>query len=244
MNQKKTICIDAGHGGSDPGAIANGMRESDITFEVSIILKGLLEQAGFNVILTRTEAFINPGINGRFQFANVNGADYFVSIHVNAGGGTGAETFYYTGKNDSAFARTVNDAYASTMGLRNRGLKHDTQTHVGSLGVLRHTTMPAILLELAFIDSPSTNPDVSLLRNARHAMAVAVCEGVCKHINVRVNVEPIALPTLNIDVLGTVKNIHGFIKDGESFVRLTEYSAALGYKAAWDEKRRIPVITK
>jgi len=131
------ICLDAGHGGSDPGAVANGLKESVVAFEVVNFLKKRLERAGVEVVLSRPNAENNPGINERWQFANGSRADYFLSIHVNAGGGTGAETFFYRASTDrsrrsEAFSRAVNDNYAHKMGLRNRGVKPDTQTHIGN----------------------------------------------------------------------------------------------------------------
>ena len=65
-----------------------------------------------------------------------------------------------------------------------RGVKIDTQTAVGSLGVLRHTRMPAILIELAFIDSPPSNPDVDILRNRRQDMAQAIASGLFQFLGV------------------------------------------------------------
>lgn len=172
------IYIDAGHGGRDPGAVGNGMRESDIVLEVSRTLGNILTQAGVDVRYSRTDDSF-PAISERWGAANSWGADYFISIHANAGGGTGAETFIAaTKQGDRAFAQAVNDTLAAAMGLRNRGVKLDTQAAVGSLGVLRNTRMPALLIELAFIDSPASNPDVNILRNRRADMAQALAKGI------------------------------------------------------------------
>jgi hypothetical protein len=73
------------------------------------------------------------------------------------------------------------------MGLTNHGVKPDTQTHVGSLGVLRFSSMPAILVELAFIDSPLHNPDVAILRDRRPDMARALADGVFKFLCISVS---------------------------------------------------------
>jgi N-acetylmuramoyl-L-alanine amidase len=184
MPSKKVIVLDAGHGGSDPGAVGNNMREADITLALTGLLRHELEKAGFTVILSRPRADVNPGIHSRWRLANEHRADYFLSVHVNAGGGTGVETFYYRdgterSRKSETFARCVNDTFAQGMGLRNRGVKPDTLTHHGAIGVLRQTTMPAILVELAFIDSPLTNTDVFILGNRRGDMAYALAKGVC-----------------------------------------------------------------
>jgi N-acetylmuramoyl-L-alanine amidase len=177
-NQQK-IFIDPGHGGRDPGAVGNGMRESNIVLEVAKKFGAIIEIAGFSVLYSRTD---DSSPADRVGAANIWEADYFISIHVNAGGGTGAETFIAATKTDDRiFAQSVNDTYASDMGLRNRGVKLDTETHVRSLGVLRNTRMPAILVELAFIDSPAGNPDVNILLNRRDDMAQALANGIYKY---------------------------------------------------------------
>jgi len=96
----KKIFIDAGHNfsGFNTGAVGNGMREQDITFDVAAKLSRILENAGLEVRLSRPTLQTNLGtdnasaITARWQMSNAWGADIFLSIHANAGGGTGAET--------------------------------------------------------------------------------------------------------------------------------------------------------
>ena len=172
------IFIDAGHGGHDPGAVGNGMRESDITLEVAGLLGERLQQAGLLVRQSRTRDTALT-INERWQAANAWGADYFISIHVNSGGGTGAETLYF--KRDSLeFAQTLQDVYASETGLRNRRIWQRDD-----VGVLRWTNCPSVLLELAFIDSPAHNPDVETLRNRRREMALAAGKGILQFLGIK-----------------------------------------------------------
>ena len=249
---RRIICLDAGHGGGDSGAVANGMREADITLAVTRLLGQQLEFAGFSIIYTRSDTS-GRTINERWQFANAQGADYFISIHVNAGGGTGVETFYF--RNDSKrsrhsenFAHYVNNHYAEATGLRNRGVKPDTQTRLGSIGVLRHTRMPAILVELAFIDSPLHNPDVALLRIRQDAIAFALLDGILKYSTIEAINETEETTTqqanlLTLDILGKEQQVRGFIDNGETFVRLTDFTNALGFVATWDSQRYIPVIS-
>ena len=266
----KTICLDAGHGGPDPGAVANGLREADIAFEVVGGLARILRGEGFEVILSRPQPDVNPGINARWQSANAQGADYFISIHVNAGGGQGAETFYFRDSSERSrrsenFAHYVNNWYAERMGLRNRGVKPDTSTHIGAIGVLRQTRMPAILVELAFIDSPGNNPDVSLLKNQRGRMAGELADAMLLYFGIEGRrgtglaqagsavdaageavkaVEPGAMQTVTMDILGNIQEISGYIDNGATWVRLTDICQALGYVATWDEARRMPKIVR
>ena len=253
-NKKIVICLDAGHGGIDPGAVANGMRESGIVFNVTEILKKKLEKAGVKVVLSRPDANTDPGINPRWQFANQEGADYFISIHVNAGGGTGGETFYYRDNSErsrqsESMAHYVNNRYTEKMGLRNRGVKPDTQTGIGSIGVLRHTKMPAILIELAFIDSPSSNNDVFVLKERQNDIAAELADAILQHLGIKSDqeVDPPEepqpdLPKIYIDIFGDIKGITGYIDNGRTMVWLVDIAEALGHTAIWDNERRIPMI--
>ena len=192
MRVKPKIYIDAGHGGRDPGAVnrQTGLREADVTFEVSRILGDMLEGGGCDVMLSRPpNAQSTLTIDQRIAQANAWGADYYLSIHVNAGGGTGAETFYFRASNlrsqqSAAFAHTINLTYANIMGLRNRGVKPDTQTFLGSIGVLRRPKMPSALVELAFIDALPNAPDINILSNYHVEMANALFVGVMKHLEI------------------------------------------------------------
>jgi len=189
---RKKIFIDAGHnptGTFNTGAVGNGMTEQDIVFDVAKEMEKLL-RGDFDVRLSRPSPDTVLGtnnasaINVRSQMANAWGADIFISIHVNAGGGTGSETFFFDGGNDARSVASnklswvVADTYAREMGLRNRGAKPDTQTHLRAIGVLRNTRMPATLVELAFIDSPQPNPDVGILASFRPEMAEALAKGI------------------------------------------------------------------
>ena len=187
----KKIFIDAGHNYSswNTGAVGNGMREQDITFEVARDLAEILRRAGFETMLSRPTLQTNLGhdnnsaINARWQMSNAWGADYFISIHVNAAGGTGTEAFYWDVTAEQ-FSRTVLDTYCREMGLRNR-----RNVLTSQWGVIRQTNCPAMLIELAFIDSPLTNPDVEILRNRRGDMAAALAKGCFEYFGATMGID-------------------------------------------------------
>ena len=168
------IFIDAGHGGKDPGAVGNGLYEKDIALAVALNLKALPEKYGIETKLSRsTDTYLT--INERYHLANAWGADYFISIHCNAGGGTGAETLYY--KADSkAYAQTLQSAFIDAMGLRDRGVKYRD-----NVGVIRWAKMPAALIELAFID---TVADAVVLKSKQDEMAQAIARGFFKLLSI------------------------------------------------------------
>ena len=100
-NGQHTVVIDPVHGGSDPGAIGiGGLREAEVTLDVSKRVKELLSEKGVSVKMTRDED-IDLDLPPRVSIANKTNADIFVSIHANASGNrkdiNGLETFYYRG---------------------------------------------------------------------------------------------------------------------------------------------------
>jgi len=172
------IFIDAGHNDSgwNTGAEGFGLREQDVNFYVSKKLGDLLTAQGHEVRLSRPTKETNLGtdnnssLNERWRMANEWGADYFISIHCNATGGTGTETFYY--KDDSRdYAQVIQDTFVAEMGLRDRGVKRE------AFAVIRFTNMPSILIELAFIDNAA---DAEVLRYRQDDMAAALALGFSK----------------------------------------------------------------
>lgn len=173
------ICIDSGHNYDkfDTGAIGNGLKEQNVTFEIADKLKTLLMGAGIGVTMTRAHLTDNVGknakdsINERARIANTTKCDLFVSIHCNAGGGTGTETLIVAnGGKAEDLAKCVNDRIVKSLSLKNRGVKARSE-----LGVLRLTNMPAILVETAFIDNKS---DAVLLKDKKDDFAKAIFDGI------------------------------------------------------------------
>ena len=150
----KTIVIDPGHGGKDPGACAGGVREKDIALDVAKKIRAHLQAVGYGVILTReTDVFVE--LRDRARMANAAKADLYVSIHCNSvrdnARATGMEVYHYTHASEASkrAARVIYDKLLPVCGLRGRGVKSQ------DLAVLRETAMPAVLVELGFISNPS-----------------------------------------------------------------------------------------
>lgn len=148
VNQKFKIYVSAGHGGSDPGAVGNGLLEKDCNLYIALAFGRTLEAGGVEVIYSRTKDENDP-VTQEVREANQCGADYAISFHNNAGGGTGSETYYYPGDNRGlAIARCFENVTKAT-GAKSRGEKTTT-----TLYFIRNTKMTAVLNETAFIDSP------------------------------------------------------------------------------------------
>lgn len=147
------ICLDAGHGGTDPGAVGCGLREAEVVLKSAKLLKSMLEAAGHTVYMTRTSN-VDVGLSARASYANGKGVSTFASIHNNAynGSATGIETFCYNnnlGKTSGTQAKNIQSKMVATWPLTNRGAKE------ANYAVVRETSMPATLSELAFIDNCS-----------------------------------------------------------------------------------------
>ena len=93
------IFIDPGHGGTDPGAVGNGLQEKNLTLSIATQIRDMLvsEYENVEVRMSRT-GDTTLSLTERTNMANSWGADYFLSVHINAGGGTGFESFIHTTK--------------------------------------------------------------------------------------------------------------------------------------------------
>lgn len=182
--KNKVITIDPGHGGSDPGAIGpSKYQEKIVTLAVARKVQTLLEKAGAKVIMTRQDDLDVFGANAiavdelkaRSSLANNNKADVFVSIHADAftnpaAGGT--TTYYYQKTQYDAML-----ASALQTNLIEAGKLQDRQTKLANFYVLKHTRMPAVLVELGFI---SNNEEEKLLSSPdfQQKLALGIVRGL------------------------------------------------------------------
>ena len=171
------IAIDAGHGGTELGAIGClNDNEKDINLEISKILKEKLETNGANVIMTREDdSFV--GLNDRVEIANKNNAQIFISIHNNALPdsaahlkSTGSETYYFY-PHSKELAKDVVEALAKETGFKNNGAKAQ------SFAVVRNTNCPSILIEVGYIINPEDNAKL-IDKDYQNKIAEAILHGL------------------------------------------------------------------
>ncbi len=167
------IVVDAGHGGSNPGAVYQGRRESDDALRLATAVGKILEANGYDVTYTRTSD-VTQSVGQKAAIANEEGADLFVSIHRNAGEYpgqySGVQTLIY---DDSGIKKQMAeniDANLAELGFRNAGVSIRP-----NLVVLNSTQMPALLVEAGFIDSDTDN---RLFDSRFQAMAQAIADGI------------------------------------------------------------------
>lgn len=163
------IVIDPGHGGKDPGAISNGLKEKDINLKISKALKEELLRDGFTVKLTREDdRFLS--LKERSDIGNSFKGDLFISIHCNSSLNTdasGTEVFIYNLKNreTKALGERIALEISKSLNLKNRGVKE------GNFAVLRCTKMKAVLIETAFL---SNREDSKKLKENFRLFSVAI----------------------------------------------------------------------
>lgn len=157
----KIITLDPGHGGSDPGAIgASGLKEKQITLEISMRVKELLEKEGAKVFMTRTtdkdvyapNASDRAELQARVNVAEKHNSDLFLSLHINSSvnKSVGGFSSYYYPKtdNDLKIAKAIQDKFAKNFGVDNLGVRQ------ANFYVVKRCSMPATLLEMCFISNP------------------------------------------------------------------------------------------
>lgn len=156
----RVVVIDPGHGGSDPGAIGpDGVKEKDVNLAIAGKVAEILRQQGVNILLTRPGDG-DAGLVERAQLANSNNAEVFVSIHSNSStnsgmGGTATYTYAPAGtplglqrESRLRLARLLQEELVQALGLRDAGVFEE------NFSVLRNTSMPAALVEVAFLSNP------------------------------------------------------------------------------------------
>lgn len=194
------LVLDPGHGGKDPGAQSNEIIEKDLALNLGLKVRDwLLNCYAVDVRMTReTDVFVS--LSDRANFANQLNADYFVSLHHNAGGGEGFESYVYPGTRsgktgqmqDIVHAEVI--AYLRPLGVKDRGKKE------ANFAVLRETKMPAILLENLFVDHEM---DAMLLKDPEvfKELARAIARGIAKAMGL-VELYPLGTPNWKKEAVG------------------------------------------
>lgn len=168
-----SIMLDAGHGGSDPGAVYNGRREKDDTLRLVLAIGQILQNRGVDVEYTRTTDIYETPFQKAIE-ANEAGVDYFVSIHRNSFEQdnivSGVESLVYDLSGIKyRMAENIN-ANLETVGFVNLGVKARP-----NLVVLKRTKMPAVLVEVGFLNS---NTDNQLFDENFNDITLAIADGI------------------------------------------------------------------
>ena len=172
-----TVALDAGHGGSDPGAVYGNRQEKDDVLKLTMAIGNILQNAGINVVYTRTNDIYETPFK-KATDANNSGADYFVSIHRNSSEKnnqySGVETLVFKDSGiRSEMADNINKQLEQ-VGFTNLGI-----TERPNLVVLKRTRMPAVLVEVGFIN---TDADNALFDKEFSNIAQGIADGILQTI--------------------------------------------------------------
>lgn len=188
----KKLILDAGHGGSDPGATSKGLKEKEFTRQIVDRIKEKLSIYNVKILETRCNDE-KVTLGERCRMGNLLGADLFVSVHINAGGGTGYETYIHPSVANDMKHKRMQTYFHHQNVFKDRGKK------TCNFQVLRDTKMPAILTENGFIDNEN---DVKLLQTKINEIASYHVYGIVKTLDLK-EVDP----TVYYIKTGTVKGI-------------------------------------
>jgi len=181
-NSNYRVFIDAGHGGSEPGACANGLKEKDLTLAISEKVQRILQAQGIEVVMRRTtDTYLD--FRKISSVANNSGADAFASIHINSATTTaayGIETYYGTNRFDSKpLAESVQKQLIRSTGAYDRGVK------INGYNVVEDTIMPSILTECGFISNKSEAIKMST-NSYQELLASGIANGINNYLKANV----------------------------------------------------------
>lgn len=176
------VFVNPGHcPGIDPGAVNEeiGLEEAAVVYEVGRLVADYLDKAGCEVYLCQSDNLYFDG-EGECVVASANAwpADVFISLHCNAfnGNAKGTETCVYSTSGESGkLGQCIQTQLIDTIGTVNRGIKERP-----GLIVLKHTTMPAALVEIAFIDNED---DAAILVDKKDEIARAIARGITDYLS-------------------------------------------------------------
>lgn len=179
---RKTVVIDPGHGGSDPGTIGiTNKYEKDFNLALSLKVEALLQsETEINVVMTRDED-VYPTRTERVALANQLKADIFISIHGNSvlssPQASGTETYYYQRSSSKDLASDIHKHLVKALGFKDRGVKE------GNFQVIRETTMAAALLEIGFL-SNLAEEEALFTEAVQDKAAQAIVEGIKEYLGI------------------------------------------------------------
>lgn len=218
----KKVCIDAGHGGHDSGAVGLKSYEKDHALAIALKVQKALQDVDVKTHLTR-ESDVFVALDNRSYISNSIGADAFVSIHMNSAANkaaSGTEILYMNAK-DLPLAKAVHVRLVQATGLNDRGIKYQ------NVSVVRKTNAPAILCEVAFVSNPSDESKL-LIDSYTSKVAQAIADGICAFVGVK------TFPSYQLQgsdghAMDTLRVI-----EGTAFVAARKFGQWFGLSVEWD----------
>lgn len=239
------IFIGVGHGGSDPGAVANNLKEKDINQDIAIAMKAFLEKHGIIVGISRFKDEDDP-IQDEIREANAFKADLAIDIHTNAGGGIGFEALVQNGKHKEASKKLAEsiEKEVKNLGQVSRGLKTRVNKDGSDyFGFLRQINSPAVILECAFIDSQ--NVEKIDTKSERVAFGVAYAKGVLEFLGIKPKAKEIGnLTKIEVDDHGKIYQIEvdSLTIGDQNHIKLRSLEQIKSIKIDYNPIKKLPII--
>ncbi len=192
MAKQPVVFMGIGHGGSDPGAVANGIKEKEAVLAIGLASRDELERHNVKVVMSR-ETDASEDVAKRIKECNACNPDLAVDLHLNAGGGDGAEAYHYSGGGTSKtlaknIMQSIKEETGQNLRIGDSGKKDGLKTKLNSqgkdyFGFIRQTVCPAVIVEHAFLDNKT---DVKIVDTAAElkAMGVADAKGILKTLGI------------------------------------------------------------
>lgn len=171
------VFLSAGHGGTDPGAVAFGMKEKDINLNIMLACNEVLIKHGITTVLSRTKDENDP-VAQEVKEANASKADLAVSFHTNAGGGDGSESIYCPGSIKGKKMADLCEKHVKAIGQNSRGVKERNNLHF-----VKATKMPAVICECAFIDNDKDNNIIDTVVEQK-AFGMAYAKAILEYLGI------------------------------------------------------------
>lgn len=205
----KTVFLSAGHGGSDPGACAYGLKEKDINLQILLKCKSELERHGVRVVASRLKDEYDS-VSQEVKEANSSGADIAVSFHTNAGKGDGFEAYYWSDNSKGKKLATLGEKHVKALGQNSRGIKSGNHLYF-----IKRTLIPAVLFESFFIDNDKDNNIGDSLSDQK-ALGVAYAKAILEYLGVKYVAETSSIYRVQVGVFTNKANAEKLKSDLKS----------------------------
>lgn len=194
----KRVFGGVGHGGKDPGAVGNGLRESDINLDIALAWESEMKRHGVEVKLSRYKDE-DDDLNEEIRECNAYNPDLAIDFHTNAGGGDGFEVYYsIVGGMGKTLAQNI-EAEVKKLDQNSRGIKTRTNSSGKDYyGFIRNTKCPSVIVECAFIDNKE---DIGIVdtKEERKRFGIAIAKATLKTLGIEYK-EQTTSPVIDKDI--------------------------------------------
>ena len=184
MSKVPKVFLEIGHGGKDPGAVGNGLKESNLNLSIGLACNEVLTRHGVSILMSRTKDE-DDELKEAIAECNKFSPDLAAGIHNDAGGGDGAEIYHYSkgGKSKTLAENILNEIVA--VGQNSRGIKTRlNDSGKDYYGFIRQTDAPAVIVECAFIDNAK---DIAIIDTPaeQKQMGIAIAKGILNTLGIK-----------------------------------------------------------